>query len=173
MGGYHGGTNEVLANFKYDKEKGGPVEKPNTVAGLIGIPPEAQANLVILPFNHEAAFDIIEKNKNDLALVLVEVIQGMSGNIMGEKGFIQKLRKVTKDLGIALVVDEIITGYRLGLGGGQEAYGIEADMATYGKIVGGGFHWSSGRQGLSDGGDRLYGRCPDGCKDEGVLSGDV
>jgi glutamate-1-semialdehyde 2,1-aminomutase len=137
-GGYHGGTNEVLANFKYDKEKGGPVEKPNTVAGSIGIPPEAQANLVILPFNHEAAFDIIEKNKDDLALVLVEVIQGMSGNIMGEKGFIQKLRKVTKDLGIALVVDEIITGYRLGLGGGQEAYGIEADMATYGKIIGGG-----------------------------------
>ena len=88
-----------MANFKYDKEKGGPVEKPNTVAGSIGIPPEAQANLVILPFNHEAAFDIIEKNKNDLALVLVEVIQGMSGNIMGERAFIQKLRKVTKDFG--------------------------------------------------------------------------
>jgi glutamate-1-semialdehyde 2,1-aminomutase len=137
-GGYHGGTNEVLANFKFDKEKGGPVEKPNTVPGSIGIPPEAQANLIILPFNHEAAFDIIEKNKDDLALVLVEVIQGMAGNVMGEKGFIQKLRKITKDLGIVLLVDEIITGYRLGLEGGQGVYGIEADIATYGKIIGGG-----------------------------------
>ncbi len=137
-GGYHGGTNEVLANFKFDKERGGPVEKPNTVPGSIGIPPEAQANLIILPYNHEAAFNLIEKNKDDLAAVLVEVIQGMVGNIIGERDFIQKLRQVTKDLGIALIVDEIITGYRLGLGGGQETYGIEADMATYGKIIGGG-----------------------------------
>jgi glutamate-1-semialdehyde 2,1-aminomutase len=137
-GGYHGGTNEVMANFKFDKEKGGPVEKPNTVPGSIGIPPEAQANLIILPYNHEAAFDIIQKNKDDLSLVLVEVIQGMSGNIIGDRAFIQELRNVTKNLGIVLVVDEIITGYRLGLGGGQEAYGIEADMSTYGKIIGGG-----------------------------------
>lgn len=137
-GGYHGGTNEVLANFKYDREKGGPPESPNTVPSSIGIPPEAQANLIILPYNHEAAFDIIERHKDDLAVVLVEVIQGMGGNIIGRRDFIQKLRKVTKELDIVLLVDEIITGYRLGLGGGQDYYGIEADIATYGKIVGGG-----------------------------------
>jgi glutamate-1-semialdehyde 2,1-aminomutase len=137
-GGYHGGTNEVLANFKYNKEKGGPPENPVRLPGSIGIPEEAQANLIILPFNHEAAFDIIKKSKDDLAAVLVEVIQGMAGNIVGRRNFIQGLRKVTKDLGIPLLLDEIITGYRLGLGGGQEFYGIEADIATYGKIMGGG-----------------------------------
>lgn len=137
-GGYHGGTNEVLANFKYNKEKGGPPENPNTVAGSIGIPPESQANTIILPFNHDAAFDIIERNKEDLALVLVEVIQGMGGNVMGKPEFITRLRQVTKDLDVFLLVDEIITGYRLGLGGGQALYDIEADISTYGKIMGGG-----------------------------------
>jgi glutamate-1-semialdehyde 2,1-aminomutase len=137
-GGYHGGTNEVLANFKYNKEKGGPPENPVRLAGSIGIPEEAQSNLIILPFNHDAAFDIIQKNKEDLAVVLVEVIQGMAGNIIGRKNFIQGLRKITKDLNILLLVDEIITGYRLGLGGGQENYGIDGDIATYGKIMGGG-----------------------------------
>ncbi len=137
-GGYHGGTNEVLANFKFNKEKGGPVENPNTVPGSVGIPPEAQANTVILPYNHEAAFNIIERHRKDLAVVLVEVIQGMGGNLIGKRDFIQKLRDITKSFDIPLLVDEIITGYRLGLGGGQEYYGIEADIATYGKIIGGG-----------------------------------
>ena len=137
-GGYHGGTNEVLANFKYNKEKGGPPENPTRLSASIGIPPEAQAHVVILPFNHQAAFDIIQKNKDDLAVVLVEVVQGMGGNIMGDQEFITGLRQLTKDLGIALLVDEIITGYRLGLGGGQEFYGIEADITTFGKIMGGG-----------------------------------
>jgi glutamate-1-semialdehyde 2,1-aminomutase len=137
-GGYHGGTNEVLANFKYNPEKGGPPESPNTVPGSIGIPEESQANTIILPFNHDAAFDIIEKNKGDLAVVLLEVIQGMGGNIIGKPIFVSKLRKLTEDLGIALLVDEIITGYRLSLTGGQGHYGIEADIATYGKIIGGG-----------------------------------
>ena len=137
-GGYHGGTNEVLANFKYDTERGGPYESPNTVAASIGIPPEAQANTVMLPYNHEAAFDIIEENKDDLAVVLVEVMQGMGGNIIGDRVFIQELGKVTGDLGIVLLVDEIITGYRLGLGGGQAHYDIEPDISTFGKIIGGG-----------------------------------
>jgi len=137
-GGYHGGTNEVLANFKFNKEKGGPVESPNTVPGSLGIPPEAQANTVILPYNHDAAFDIIEKHQKDLAVVLVEVIQGMGGNIIGKQDFIQRLRDVTRSLDIPLLVDDIIMGYRLDLGGGQRYYGIEADIATYGKIIGGG-----------------------------------
>jgi glutamate-1-semialdehyde 2,1-aminomutase len=137
-GGYHGGTNEVLANFKFNKDKGGPVESPNTVAGSLGIPPEAQANTVILPYNHAAAFDIIERHRKDLAVVLVEVIQGMGGNIIGKQDFIHKLRDVTRSLDIPLLVDDIIMGYRLGLGGGQGYYGIEADIATYGKIIGGG-----------------------------------
>ena len=137
-GGYHGGTNEVLANFKFNKEKGGSIESPNTVPGSLGIPPEAQANTVILPYNHDAAFDIIEKNRKNLAVVLVEVIQGMGGNIIGKQDFIHKLRDVTRSLGIPLLVDDIIMGYRLNLGGGQSYYGIEADIATYGKIIGGG-----------------------------------
>ena len=137
-GGYHGGTNEVLANFKYDAESGGPCESPHTIVASIGIPPEAQANTLILPYNHEAAFGIIEKNKDDLAVVLVEVMQGMGGNIIGDRAFIQELTQVTSDLGIVLLVDEIITGYRLGLGGGQAYYDIEADISTFGKIIGGG-----------------------------------
>ena len=137
-GGYHGGTNEVLANFKYVKDKGGPPENPVKMPASIGIPEEAQAHLIILPYNHEAAFDIIKNNKDDLAAVMVEVIQGMGGNIIGRRDFIQGLRKVTQEFDIPLLVDEVITGYRLGLGGGQENYGIEADIATYGKIMGGG-----------------------------------
>jgi glutamate-1-semialdehyde 2,1-aminomutase len=137
-GGYHGGTNEVLANFKYNKEKGGAVERPNTVPASIGVPPEHLAHTIVLPYNHEAAFDIIEQNKNELALILVEVIQGMGGNIIGKHAFIQKLRKITRELGILLIVDEVITGFRVGLGGGQVMYDIDADLSTYGKIMGGG-----------------------------------
>jgi glutamate-1-semialdehyde 2,1-aminomutase len=137
-GGYHGGTNEVLANFKYNPDKGGPISKPNLVPVSIGIPSETQANTIILPYNNDAAFDIIKKNKDDIAIVLVEVIQGMSGCIIGNPDFILNLRKLTKDLNILLLADEVITGFRIGHRGGQDHYNIKADISTYGKIIGGG-----------------------------------
>ena len=137
-GGYHGGTNEVLANLKYNKEKGGPIENPSVVPNSIGIPPKHLEDLIVMPYNHNAAFDIIKKNKNDLAVVLVEVVQGVGGNIKAKPQFIKELRTLTKELGIVLLFDEVITGYRLGLGGGQEYYDVKPDIATYGKIIGGG-----------------------------------
>jgi glutamate-1-semialdehyde 2,1-aminomutase len=137
-GGFHGGTNEVLANLKYNKEKGGPPENPVTLPASVGIPPEAQANMITLPYNHNAAFDIIKKNKGDLAVVLFEGVQGVGGNIIARKDFVADLREVTKDLGILLMFDEIITGFRLGTGGAQVYFGIDPDISTYGKIIGGG-----------------------------------
>jgi glutamate-1-semialdehyde 2,1-aminomutase len=104
-----------------------------------GIPEETVANTMVLPFNHRAALDRIAAHADELAAVIVEPVQGSAGSIAGTPEFLAGLRAVTARHGVVLVFDEVITGFRVALGGAQEHYGIRADLATFGKILGGGF----------------------------------
>jgi glutamate-1-semialdehyde 2,1-aminomutase len=135
-GAYHGWHDYASWSVYMDPEKIGPVEQPNAYPESAGIPSNVKDNVLVLPF-HDRAFDLIEEHAAELAGVMIEPV---FGNWMVPTGaeYLKKLREVTQRLGIPLMFDEVITGFRMALGGGQEYYEVLPDLATYGKIVGGG-----------------------------------
>ena len=80
----------------------------------------------------------IDENKDQIAAVIVEPVAANMGLVLPEEGFLEFLREITKDHGSLLIFDEVITGFRLSLGGAQQYYNIKPDITTLGKIVGGG-----------------------------------
>jgi glutamate-1-semialdehyde 2,1-aminomutase len=115
------------------------VEAPVATVESPGILEETVANTTVLPFNHRAAIDRIADHADELAAVIVEPVQGSAGSIPATAEFLAGLRAVTARHGVVLIFDEVITGFRVALGGAQEHYGVRADLATFGKILGGGF----------------------------------
>ena len=106
----------------------------------LGIPEETARNTIVVPFNDPDKLEkAVKENKADLAAVIVEPVIGNIGLVLPREGFLETLREVTENYGIVLIFDEVITGFRLALGGAQEYYGITPDMTTLGKIMGGGF----------------------------------
>ncbi len=102
-----------------------------------GVPKGAMDTVLVAPFNDvETTAAVIEANHRDLAAVIVEPFQR---SIPPRPGFLSFLRDVTARYGIDLIFDEVVTGFRLAWGGAQEYYGVTPDLATYGKIVGGGY----------------------------------
>lgn len=96
--------------------------------------------------------DIFSKFGAEIAAVIVEPIAGNMGCVLPENGFLQELRKVCDEYSSLLIFDEVMTGFRLSFGGAQEALGIEADLVTYGKVIGGGMPVGAfaGRQEIMD-----------------------
>ena len=152
-GGYQGWYDAVLGSVGFNSEKAGPVEDPQFVSHSIGIPPENLLHTHVLPFNHEAAFEKIYRLKDQLAVVMIEAVQGAGGSIPVEREFLTELRRVCTEAGVLLLMDEIITGFRLAYGGAQEYYGVKADLATYSKVVGAGLPL-----GIITGTDEVMGR---------------
>lgn len=109
------------------------------IPGSPGVPEDIVKNTISIPYNNE---EILEKTLRDLqgeiACVIVEPVAGNMGVVPPAPGFLQALRRLTSELGIVLIFDEVITGFRLGLGGAQEYYGIRPDLTCLGKIIGGG-----------------------------------
>jgi glutamate-1-semialdehyde 2,1-aminomutase len=116
----------------------GPVEDPLTVPESPGLLEAAWQETITLPFNHPAALEKIERYADRLAAVIIEPVQG-GGAIAVKKDFLQQLRLVTAKTGILLVLDEVLTGYRVALGGGQQLFDVVPDITTLGKVLGGGF----------------------------------
>jgi amino acid adenylation domain-containing protein len=127
---YHGQFDEVLV-----KAGGGATRAAVPVAP--GIPPESAANMTVLPYGDPASLAWIEANGEEIAAVMVEPVQSRHPDLRPQ-AFLQKLRALTEATGTALVFDEIVTGFRVHPAGMQSVFGIRADMATYGKVVGGG-----------------------------------
>ncbi len=139
-GGYHG-THDLLAvNFGRLRPNVdcGPIENPITLPESPGLAEGAWKDVIILPFNHPAAFDKIRQNASKLAGVIIEPVQGAAGTIPADREFLVELRAITREIGAFLIFDEVITGFRLAPGGAQEYYGVIPDVGTYGKIAGGG-----------------------------------
>jgi glutamate-1-semialdehyde aminotransferase len=128
-GAYHGIVDEVL----YRKGRDG-----RALPGAPGIPREALANLVVLPWNDMGVIEAVRTIGQDLAAVLVEPVQSRLPAVQ-PKELLQALRRVCDETGAALIMDEMITGFRMHPGGAQSVFGVSGDLATYGKIVGGGF----------------------------------
>ena len=137
-GHYHGGYDQVLLSINPPVNAAGPANNPIAISESKGIDPYHLENTVILPFNDiDATREILMIEKDEIAAVIIEPIQG--GFIPAEKSFMDELRKLTRELDILLIFDEVKTGFRVSLGGAQELYGIKPDITTLGKVVGGGF----------------------------------
>ena len=104
-----------------------------------GVSETAAAETLVLPFNDLAAVETLFSAKgDDISSVFVEPVVGNSGLIPPLDGFLEGLRTITERHGTLLVFDEVMTGFRVALGGAQERYGIEPDLTTLGKVIGGG-----------------------------------
>lgn len=127
-GDYHGLFDEMIV-------RGSPSLK--SFASASGIPQTAVCQTLILDYGVDAALAHIRERADDIAAVLVEPVQSRNPSLQ-PKEFLHKLRALTEELDIALIFDEVITGFRIHPGGAQAHFGVRADIATYGKIVGGG-----------------------------------
>ena len=130
-GDYHGMYDEVLVRGAWVDG----VYRARPVAP--GIPDSLIGNMLVLEYGSPASLEILRAHAGELAAVLVEPVQSRRPDLQ-PRGFLQELRAITKQSGTALVFDEVVTGFRCHPGGAQAWFGIEADMATYGKVVGGG-----------------------------------
>jgi len=135
-GCYHGWHDYAQWSVALDPDNMGPAERLHKTPGGAGIPDGARDTVLLLPFN-DNAFRMIEEHAHELAGVAIEPVLG-TRMLTVDKAFLQKLREVTQKAGVLLHFDEVITGFRLALGGCQELTGVLPDVATYGKIIGGG-----------------------------------
>jgi glutamate-1-semialdehyde 2,1-aminomutase len=132
-GCYHGAHDYVLV-------KAGSGATTFGAPDSLGIPEETTSNTLLLPYNDAEAIQIaIDDNPDEVAAVILEPVVGNAGVIMPSKGYLKEVRRITEENNVLLIADEVITGFRLAMGGAQEFYGFEADITTLGKIMGGGF----------------------------------
>lgn len=130
-GSYHGSADPVLARAGM----GGALGDSTPLAP--GVPDEISSQVLVLPYGEDVALEVIEERADEIAAVLVEPVQSRRPGFAPIE-FLRRLRKQTEAAEIALIFDEVITGFRAHPGGFQAMYGIEADMTTYGKVLGGG-----------------------------------
>jgi len=132
-GSYHGAHDYVIMDGDLSKNPREPAHHPQ---GL-GVPQQTTDQIMFLPYRDDHAFELIEKHKDELACVMIEPVQSSNPRLdVGE--FLRELREVCKRCGVIFILDEVITGFRLAYGGGQEYFEVVPDLATYGKIIGGG-----------------------------------
>jgi glutamate-1-semialdehyde 2,1-aminomutase len=128
-GGWHGANSDLSLGIKtpYEREES------------LGLLPELQQYTKVIPFNDlSGSLDIIQQNQKDLAGIILEPIIGEGGFTSATEEYLQMLRSETQKLGALLIFDEVISCFRVALGGAQERFGILPDLTTLGKIVGGG-----------------------------------
>jgi glutamate-1-semialdehyde 2,1-aminomutase len=131
-GCYHGHSDALLV-------KAGSGVATLGIPGSAGVPAETVMHTLALPYNDlasvEAAF---MARPGEIACIIVEPVVGNAGTIPPAPGYLQGLRRLCTENGALLIVDEVMTGFRLSLGGAQQVYGITPDLTTLGKIIGGG-----------------------------------
>ena len=131
-GCYHGHVDSLLIKAGSGVSTFGLPDSP-------GIPNELAKKTLSCEYNNKEDFiKIFNKVKDELAAVIVEPIAGNMGFVPGDKSFLKLLRKKTSENKSLLIFDEVMTGFRVSLGGAQEIYGIKPDLTTLGKVIGGG-----------------------------------
>jgi glutamate-1-semialdehyde 2,1-aminomutase len=91
-----------------------------------------------VPYNDPEALSVLLGNNENVAAFILEPVLGNVGPILPDDNYLAEVRKITEEHDVLLIFDEVITGYRLGIGGAQVTYGITPDLTTFGKIIGGG-----------------------------------
>jgi glutamate-1-semialdehyde 2,1-aminomutase len=104
-----------------------------------GVPAAFTQHTVVLPFNDtQSVAEVFSANKDNIAGIILEPVPGNAGLYAPRPGYLEFLRKITAEHGAVLIFDEVMTGFRLALGGAQQLYGIKPDLSCFGKIIGGG-----------------------------------
>jgi glutamate-1-semialdehyde 2,1-aminomutase len=133
-GHYHGGHEHVLVTVHPDPEADGLDPSPDSYR----LPDYYLDHTVVLPFNDfDACERLLRARQAEVGVVIAEPLG--AGVVLADQNFMVNLRRLTQDLGMLLVFDEVKTGFRVALGGAQQFYGVTPDLTTLGKIVGGGF----------------------------------
>ncbi|MBN1318581.1 MAG: aspartate aminotransferase family protein [Anaerolineales bacterium] len=119
----------------------GPALAPEPSRDAQGLPSSIEKDMMIMPYNNpKVAVSLIKEHADELAAVIIEPVSAFGlGCIPADREFINAIRDVTKELDIPMILDEVVTNFRLGLGGGCEYFGIKPDLVCLGKIVGGGY----------------------------------
>ena len=149
---YHGIFDEVIVRG---------TRTLRSIAAAPGILASAVENVLVLDYGSDDSLRVLRERAHELAAVMIEPVQGKNPSLQPRE-FVQALRPICDAAGCALIFDEVITGFRIAPGGAQAFYGVRADIATYGKIIGGGLpfaaiagsaHWMD----ALDGGDWRFG----------------
>ena len=131
-GCYHGHSDGLLV-------KAGSAALTQSVPDSLGVPKSYTQHTLIAEYNNEDSVKkLFEAEGKDIAAIVVEPVAANMGVVPPHDGFLQFLRDITNEYGALLIFDEVITGFRLSLGGAQEYFGVKPDLTTLGKIVGGG-----------------------------------
>ncbi len=131
-GCYHGHSDSLLVRAGSGLATFGIPSSP-------GVPEELTSHTLSLPFNDKQAVEeAFKRYGNEIACVIVEPVPANMGVVLPKENFLEFLREITEKYGALLILDEVITGFRLGLGGAQEKFGIKPDLTCLGKIIGGG-----------------------------------
>jgi glutamate-1-semialdehyde 2,1-aminomutase len=133
------GQHDGLA-FSGHRKFGGSVDAPAPVRDSAGLWPGLEESVLVLPFNDLArAAELIKRNQADLAAVLIEPVAGYGiGALRADQDFLAGIRGITRQYGLLLIWDEIVTGFRVGLGGMADLVGHQPDLTLLGKVMGGG-----------------------------------
>jgi len=130
-GCYHGHADSLLVKAGSGVATLGLPDSP-------GVPAALAENTLTLPFNNISALEQVFSEHADIAAVIIEPVVGNMGCVPPLPGYLEAVRKLTRDNGALLIFDEVMTGFRIARGGAQERYGITPDITTLGKIIGGG-----------------------------------
>lgn len=131
-GCYHGHSDALLV-------AGGSGLATLGIPGSKGVPEAAVRDTLVANFNDiESVKAIIEAYPNEIAGIFIEPVAGNMGVVVPKQDFMKELRRITKEHGIVLVIDEVMTGFRQKFGGAQDYFGIVADITCMGKVIGGG-----------------------------------
>lgn len=130
-GGFHGAHDAVLVKAGSGATTLGVPDSAGVVADLV-------AHTRQVPYNDPEALETMLARNDDVAAFILEPIMGNVGPVLPEDGYLADVREITAAHDVLLILDEVITGYRVGIGGAEVLYGVKPDIATFGKIIGGG-----------------------------------
>jgi glutamate-1-semialdehyde 2,1-aminomutase len=130
-GGFHGAHDAVLVKAGSGATTMGVPDSAGVLADLV-------AHTRQIPYNDPEALDSLLSSNRDVAALIIEPVLGNIGPILPDDNYLREIREITKAHDVLMIFDEVITGYRLGIGGAQVKFGVQPDLTTLGKIIGGG-----------------------------------
>ena len=139
-GHYHGWYDETLISSAPGLDQAGPKNAANPVLGSDGQLASAIDNVIVLPWNDaDLSYATLQRHRHEVAAVIMEPLMCNNACIPPQPGYLETLRELCAQHGIVLIFDEVITGFRLALGGAQSYFGVTPDLATFGKAMANGF----------------------------------
>ncbi|TVY08046.1 aspartate aminotransferase family protein [Paenibacillus cremeus] len=154
-GHYHGWADSIFTSFPSSdmRQSDSVVSTDLILPGTGGQSQLALEDIILLPWNDPEALEVtLRQNHGEIAAIISEPVMCNSGCILPKPGYLERMRELTEELDIVMILDEVITGFRLGLGGAHGKFGLKPDLVTIGKALGGGIAISAvvGRKDIMD-----------------------